>query len=229
MFDWILRISAAVLAVGLSVAPGHAEVRTSIIDIGLPNTVVIKINGGFDGNELLRVKSAIAQIPPGKRVIAALESPGGYLFEGEQLGRFFYEAKIPTIVFKGDDCASACTAAFFGGRDPVTGKSLRILATGAKLGFHNLSRRVSPDAKFSSTQLLELSRSIQRDVYRNLQHFRAVNAPWRVLKLSMGTKSSDMRFLTESEALDHGIAILNRETGKLTLPDNLLTRTESKP
>jgi hypothetical protein len=229
MFDWTRRLSAATIALGLWVSPALAEVTTSFIDIGLPNTVVIKIIGGFDGNEVLRVKSAIAQVPPGKRVIAALESPGGYLTEGEQLGRFFYDAKIPTIVFMGDECASACTAAFFGGRDPVTGKSLRILATGAKLGFHNFSRRVNPDAKFTREQLRELSRDMQRDVYRNMAHFRYVGAPWRVLNLAMGTKSEDMRYLTEGEALDHGIAILDRATGKITMPDNLISRMERKP
>jgi hypothetical protein len=213
------------LVTALSPAPLRAEVAVFRIDIGLPNTVGLMVRGLFDGNEVLRVKSAIADIEPGKRVIAVLDSPGGLVTQGEALGRFFYDAKIPTLVLSGSLCASACTYAFLGGRDPTTGNPLRILASGAKLGFHNFAAPDLPEKVYTKAELEELSRETQQLVHRNLLHLMYVKAPLAVLKLNTGTKSTAVNFITEGEALEYGIAVLNRETGRLVLPDSLEKRT----
>ena len=52
-----------------------------------------------------------------------------------------------------------------------------------------------------------------------------VKAPLEVLKLNTGTTHDDINFITEGDALDYGIAVLNRQTGKLVLPDNIEKRT----
>jgi hypothetical protein len=213
------------LATTLSPAPLRAEVAVFKIDIGLPNTVALMVRGMFDGNEVLRVKSAIADIEPGKRVIAVLDSPGGLVTQGEELGRFFYDAKIPTLVLAGSLCASACTDAFLGGRDPITGNPLRILASGAKLGFHNFAATGLPEKAYTKAEIEDISRASQQVVHRHLLHLTHVKAPLTVLKLSTGTKNADVNFITEGEALEYGIAVLNRETGRLVLPDSLEKRT----
>ena len=208
----------------------QAEVTIFKMEIGLPNTVALMLRGQYDGNEILRLKSAIAEIEPGKRIIAVLDSPGGRVEQGEALGRFFYDAKIPTLVLAGSLCASACTYAFLGGRDPVTGTPLRILASGAKLGFHNFAATGLPEKAYSKTDLEEISRETQQLVYRNLLHLMHVKAPLTVLKLNTGTKFESVNFITEGDALDYGIAVLNRETGKLVLPGNLEQRKrEAQP
>jgi len=214
---------AALVAV-LVPDPLRAEVTVFKMDIGLPNTVALMVRGEYNGNEILRLKSAIAEIEPGKRIIAVLDSPGGIVEQGEALGRFFYDAKIPTIVLAGSLCASACTYAFLGGRDPVTGVPLRILASGAKLGFHNFAATGLPERAYTKAELENISRETQQLVYRNLMHLTHVKAPLTVLQLNTGTKHEDVNFITESDALDYGIAVLNRETGKLVLPDNLEKR-----
>ena len=214
----------ASLVVALVPDPLRAEVTVFKMDIGLPNTVALMVRGEYNGNEILRLKSAIAEIEPGKRIIAVLDSPGGNVVQGEALGRFFYDAKIPTMVLAGSLCASACTYAFLGGRDPLTGNPLRILASGAKLGFHNFAATGLPEKAYTKAELENLSRETQQLVYRNLMHLTHVKAPLTVLKLNTGTKHEDVNFITESDALDYGIAVLNRETGKLVLPDNLEKR-----
>ncbi len=215
----------AALAVISGPLPLRAEVVVFKIDIGLPNTIALMVRGLYNGNEILRLKAAIADIEPGKRIIAILDSPGGSTVQGEALGRFFYDARIPTLVLANTVCASACTYAFLGGRDPVTGSSLRILASGGKLGFHNFAAVGLPEKAYTKAELENISRETQQLVYRNLVHLMHVKAPLDVVKLNTGTKNDQINFLTEGDALDYGIAVLNRETGRLILPENIEKRT----
>jgi hypothetical protein len=224
-FRVALATCLASLVTALVPAPLRAEVTVFKIDIGLPNTVALMVRGEYNGNEILRVKSAIAEIESGKRIIAVLDSPGGRVDQGEALGRFFYDAKIPTMVLAGSLCASACTYAFLGGRDPTTGNPLRILVSGAKLGFHNFAATGLPEKAYTKAELENISRETQQLVYRNLVHLTHVKAPLAVLKLNTGTKHESVNFISEGEALEYGIAILNRETGRLVLPESLERRT----
>lgn len=224
-FRVALATCLASLVTAFVPAPLRAEVTVFKIDIGLPNTVALMVRGEYNGNEILRVKSAIAEIESGKRIIAVLDSPGGRVDQGEALGRFFYDAKIPTMVLAGSLCASACTYAFLGGRDPTTGNPLRILVSGAKLGFHNFAATGLPEKAYTKAELENISRETQQLVYRNLVHLTHVKAPLAVLKLNTGTKHESVNFITEGDALEYGIAILNRETGRLVLPESLEKRT----
>jgi hypothetical protein len=220
----LVMACSVALGTALFSTPGHADVAVYKIDIGLPNTVALMVRGAFNGNEILRFKSAVAEIEPGKRIIAVLESPGGSVVQGEALGRFFYDARIPTLVLAGSVCASACTYAFLGGRDPVTGNPLRILVSGARLGFHNFALSNLPERAFTKAELQELSRETQQLVYRNLRHLMYVKAPLQVMKLNTGTRSDDMNFISEGDALEYGITVLNRQTGKLVQPASLEQR-----
>jgi hypothetical protein len=224
-------LAAACVAVfGVVLAPGptRADVAVYKIDIGLPNTVALMVRGAFNGNEILRFKSAVAEIEPGKRIIAVLESPGGSVVQGEALGRFFHDAKIPTLVLAGAVCASACTYAFLGGRDPVTGNPLRILASGARLGFHNFAVTNIAERAYTKAELENISRETQQIVYRNLRHLMHVKAPLDIMKLNTGTKHDSIHFISEGDALEYGIAVLNRQTGKLILPETLEKRTRPR-
>lgn len=225
---WLSRI---VLPAGIAVSVAgaavgaRADIRVYKVDIGLPNTVAVMVQGDFSGNEILRFKAAIADIDPQTRIVALLDSPGGNVVQGEALGRFFYDARIPTIVLAGSLCASACTYAFFGGRNPNNGLPLRILASGAKLGFHRFAASKVTKKSYTKAELEEVSRETQRLVYRNLQHLAYVKAPLDVLKLNTGTSNEEVNFITEGDALGYGIAVLDRQSGNLVLPDNIERRT----
>jgi hypothetical protein len=224
-------VQQAGLALALVTAIVHradADVAVFKVDIGLPNTVAVMVRGQFSGNEILRFKAAIADIDPHKRIIAILDSPGGNVVQGEALGRFFYDAKIPTLVLAGSLCASACTYAFFGGRSPTTGNPLRILASGAKLGFHRVAPVNLPEKNYTKAELENFSRETQQVVYRNLQHLMYVKAPLDVLRLNTGTRNEEINFITEGDALNYGIAVLDRQTGNLVLPDNIDLRTRKE-
>ena len=224
-FRLVARLGLALALLTAAVRAASADVAVFKIDIGLPNTVAVMVRGQFSGNEILRFKAAIADIDPHKRIIAILDSPGGDVIQGEALGRFFYDAKIPTMVLAGTLCASACTYAFFGGRSPTSGNPLRILASGAKLGFHRVAPVNLPDRAYTKAELENFSRETQQIVYRNLQHLIYVRAPLEVLKLNTGTTNDQINFITEGDALSYGIAVLDRQTGNLVLPDNIDQRT----
>jgi hypothetical protein len=222
--------AGAVALVALTAAtPLRADVAIIKTEIGLPNTVALVIRGGFTGNEILRLKAAIAEIEPGKRIIAILESPGGNVAQGKALGKFFYDAKIPTMIMAGTLCASACTDAFLGGRNPVDGNPLRILMSGARLGFHNFAAYGLPERAYTKAELESLSVETQQLVYSNLMHLRYVKAPLELLKLSTGTKHEDLNIISEGDALEYGIAVLDRQSGKLVLPDILEKRRRATP
>jgi len=211
--------------VAASAPRAHAEVSVFKIDIGLPNTVAVMVRGGFTGNEILRLKATIADIDPSKRIIVILDSPGGDVIQGEALGRFFWDARIPTMVLGNTICASACTYAFLGGRNPITGNPLRILGLGAKLGFHRVRPQGMPERVYTKAELENVSRETQQIIYRNLQHLIYVHAPLDILKLNTGTVSEQVNFITEGDALNYGIAVLDARTGNLVLPDNIDRRT----
>ena len=82
-----LAAPVVVLAAVLSATHANADVAVSLIDIGLPNTIAVKMTGPFTGNEILRLKAVIADLPPTKRVVVLLDSPGGAVVQGEALGR----------------------------------------------------------------------------------------------------------------------------------------------
>jgi hypothetical protein len=221
-----VRIAAIASAVVLAAATtAQADITVTRVDIGLPNTAVFQIAGGFDGNEILRFKSAIADVPPNVRIVAALHSPGGHVTQGFALGKFFHEARIATMVLAGHMCASACTDAFFGGRDAVSGQPMRIMASGARLGFHNSSLTSLPEQAYTKADAEKISRITQSHVYDRLIYFKSVDAPVRAIALSLSTPHEDINWLGEGDALSFGITILNLETGRFVSPGNLASRT----
>jgi hypothetical protein len=218
---WVLMACAFL---GVSTM-ARAEISVTRIDIGLPNTAVFHVVGEYDGQEILRFKSAIADVPPTVRIVAALNSPGGRLDQGIELGKFFYSARIATLVLAGDICASSCTNAFFGGRDPHTGKPMRILASGAKLGFHNFKSYDKEEKAYTKAEIINRSRNSQKVVYEWISYLKSVEAPVKAIALSLATPHEDVYWLTESEALTFDITVLNLELGRFVLPSHLASRT----
>ena len=59
-----------------------------------------------------------------------------------------------TFVFSGGyGCHSACALAFLGGRDAATAKPLRVMMSGAKLGFHQFSAKFDSSKTYSKKDM----------------------------------------------------------------------------
>ena len=83
------------------------------------------IRGDFDIGITKKVRSTIETHPQIKSVI--LNSRGGQIYEGRGLANLFTKHEINTYVY--DECSSACTTAFIGGKR-------RYISTQGRLGFH---------------------------------------------------------------------------------------------
>jgi len=86
---------------------------------------VVAFSGGVNESAAAALDKAIAQAP--KVTTVRLESPGGWLSEGERMAdvvrRYGLRTRIET------ECHSSCTLVFLAGND-------RTMAPGARLGFH---------------------------------------------------------------------------------------------
>ena len=92
LFMNMLRQLAIVILLGcFGVSRANAEISVFEIDIGLPHTTVFMVSGPFDGKEILKLKAAIAGIPAQKRIVVLLDSPGGLVAQGAELGEYFGE------------------------------------------------------------------------------------------------------------------------------------------
>ena len=90
--------------------------------------------------------------------VVRLNSPGGLVLEGMEVGRVIRDARLETLIVRGDICASACALAFLGGtRQYATGNGVgRRLEFGAMLGFHGF--RSATDAVRVENETLSVSR-----------------------------------------------------------------------
>lgn len=219
------RLWIAAVCIGLCTS-GYARCETVVtaVDIGLPNVVALRVRGTFDDDVILRFKAAVADIPTGTRVVAILESGGGLVTQGFALGRFFYDAKIPTVITNGALCASACTDAFLAGRDPKSGGPLRILSSSGSLGFHNRRLRPLPPRDYSKQEMVDLHKHAMRLTYDSIEYFRSVEAPIEAIILHSGTRPEKVYVPPPSELLDVGITVLNEESGKFISPTNISER-----
>jgi hypothetical protein len=112
-----------------------------------PDIPIIKASGIIEAGDSFHLRAALARIraqgdriPDQPLAIVELDSPGGDMLEGLNLGYLFREFDVMTSVRKGAMCLSACAMAFLGGTvshlppDIVPGRKVEV---GAIVGFHN--------------------------------------------------------------------------------------------
>lgn len=129
-----LRRNAAVLALlsGLLAAPvGAADLKITRTAQGNILALSGKIESG-DSERLERLLTRTVLLE------AVLESPGGVMVEGLQIGQLLRRAGVATRVRRGRECASACFLAFLGG-------PLRLVEPTGRLGVHMHTASMSPD------------------------------------------------------------------------------------
>jgi hypothetical protein len=109
------------------------------------------IRGDLDIGITTAVRSTIAAHPQIKSVV--LQSRGGQIYEGRGLANIFTEHEIDTYVY--DECSSACTTAFIGGKQ-------RYIGTQGKLGFHQYQVETTKTSQF--VHFYDLRAEQQRDL-----------------------------------------------------------------
>ena len=154
-----------------------------------------------------------------------LDSPGGLISEGLKLGRFFHEAKIATFVFTGGiGCHSACALAFLGGRDATTGKRLRVMMSGARLGFHQFGAKFDPAKTYSKKDMDGVVEEAHRVMDSILGYLRAIGEDISFLPLMLRAPHEAITLVNDDEALMRGIHIMEQKTQRIIDPTNIAKR-----
>ena len=109
------------------------------------------IRGDLDIGITTAVRSTIEAHPQIRSVV--LQSRGGHIYEGRGLANIFTEYEIDTYVY--EECSSACTTAFIGGKR-------RYIGSQAKLGFHQYRVETSKTSQF--VHFYDLRAEQQRDL-----------------------------------------------------------------
>lgn len=145
--------------------------------------------GPVESGDTQRLVDFLNTLPRKKTTAVYLASPGGSLYEGMNLGMFFSQNRIKTIVEGGEDCASACALAFLGGTDN-NGDPWRSSSDNSRLGFHAFS---NPDQQVGN------SNDIQSVVADVLAYGKNVDAPLEILIINFATPSHDIYWLSQEE------------------------------
>jgi hypothetical protein len=117
------------LALGLGAAPGRSA--TINVDRSSPATTFIEITGPLELGDEKKFVSAVLSVD---NAIVGLESPGGNLHAGIEIGKAIRLKGFTTYVMPDATCTSACALAWLGGTP-------RALSRYARIGFHAASDR----------------------------------------------------------------------------------------
>jgi hypothetical protein len=202
---------AALGLVGLLAAFPVQAATLKRVDFGAPSTATFLLSGLLVGGELSKLQAEVGKLPPSQRIVVILDSPGGLLVEGLRLGKFFHDARIATLVAAGGiGCHSACSLAFLGGRDAVTGKRQRAMMSGAKLGFHQFSARFDPGRTYTQKDMSVAVEEAHRVMDAIIGYLRSIDEDLSFLTLMLKAPHESMTLLDEEGAIKRGIEVLGR-------------------
>jgi hypothetical protein len=175
------------------------------------NATTFLLSGVLTGGETAALREEVAKLPPGQRVAVILDSPGGLVAEGLKLGRFFYDARIATVVVAGGiGCHSACSLAFLGGRDAASGKRLRVMMSGARLGFHQFSAKFDPAKSYTRSDMSAAVENAHRVMDAIVDYLRGIDEDLTFLTLMLRAPHETIALLDEDAALERGIHVVAR-------------------
>ena len=211
-------MTARAVVGALAASPAAAATITRV-EVGGPGTSTFLIHGVLTGGEQAKLQAEVTKLPPSRRIAVILDSPGGLLAEGLKLGRFFYDAKIATFVFAGGiGCHSACSLAFLGGRDAATGKRLRVMMSGAKLGFHQFSAKFDPSKTYGQKDMGKAVEDAHRVMDAIIGYLRAIDEDLSFLTLMLKAPHESIVLLSENAANLRGIVVKHGNPQSLIEP-----------
>jgi hypothetical protein len=213
----LMRRAAVAVGIAAALASAASAATVTRIENGRPGTATFLFEGSIVAGDVQRMTKALEKLPIGTSVSVILESPGGLVSEGLQLGTVFHRAKITTVV-KGDGaiCYSACALAFLGGRDLRTGLPARIKMSGGKLGFHQFRRTYDPLKVYTKADYeAEVARA-QVTTGLIVTYLKQIGEDLSKLQLMLRAPSESMNVISNEESLKRGFHVLDEATGRLS-------------
>lgn len=223
----LARATIAVAMLGTATATTASAATFSLAQTGKADTFAVLMTGPIIPGDAERLKSAVAQAKPDQKLVLMLDSPGGAVVEGMQLGRFVHEKRLITIVPSGRNCESACSFVFLAGRN-AAGHPTRILMKDAQLGLHQ-TRMASgnPNEVITEAKSLQRQSDVQTAIAEISTYFRELSIPFEFMNMMLSAPPTGMYYLRELDALRLGIYVLDG-TGRLNAPLPQKSQTASR-
>ena len=222
-----LGLALSVAALACSTAASGARFVT--VPSGRDDLALFAMLGGIEGGETLELTRLVSLLPPSQSVAVLLNSPGGNLQEGIELGRFLYKTRIATFTLgDGGSCASACAIAFLGGRDRQ-GRPSRTMLTNSRLGFHQFRPIYNGDAealRFTKTQMEERAVRTHRVILNIIAYLNEISEDLGKLDLMLAAPTEAIRNVTKEEASTLGFNVLSERSTALIDASNIRSRVE---
>lgn len=231
MRSWLVAVAAALVALPAGARPAQA-MSVERLETGRTDVAVFLMKGGVQPGDTLRLQREVSKLPSSMPVSVVLDSPGGSLAEGLDLGRFFYNARITTIVMGyGSICYSACSLAFLGGRDRVTGKPSRIKMINGDLGFHQYRQVWSEEAKkkvLKKADVDHVSNDARQTIYAIISYLAEIGEDMSKLHLMLKAPSEEMHSLGPEDAVNLGIHVMYSDRTELIESSSIRERVRVK-
>lgn len=156
----------------------------STTDISCPECTTVYATGMIEGSSAKKLHDFLTRYSVPSGALIDLDSPGGSLLGGIELGRAIRSAGMRTSVGMKQPaserlCASACAYAFLGGVD-------RIVHPESGYGIHKFYGAVSP------SDAMDLTQDIVADL---LDYTSLMGASADVVKIASSTSANDMTWL----------------------------------
>ncbi len=209
---------ALALAFAAMMTANARAVDIKVVDDSDGKTITILLTGQMITGDALRVRSFIGSVAASKSIIMQLGFAGGSRDDAMSIGRFLHQARIRTIIPGKVRCISPCPLVLVGGRDPVTGKPSYIKYSSSELVFSGASTSFQ-DKDYTVADLDGAVANAQRIILQIADYLRDVGADINMLKYyQSAVKQTDIRYITNEQALDLGISVMFEETGQVIAP-----------
>jgi hypothetical protein len=201
--------------------PASKKISKHPSDRPTVNAIVFK--GPITEGDALELQIYVSSLPNKPRTVIYLDSPGGDVYEGLRLGRFFFEARIETAVDANSMCASACAYAFMGGHDSA-GNPHRVKYSTGTLGFHSPHCSCADVVQISANDARQVERLTQRTVFAIAVYLQAIGADLNVLFAILQAGPDQMNFVSNKNANTLGIMVWDEALGRIINPKLVLDR-----
>ena len=178
------------------------------------DTALVYLDGRIDGDAPDRLSRALEQIK-GKTAVW-LNSPGGNLFAGMQMGRIIRQHGASTYIINSrtllpGECYSACSMAFLGG-------VYRFNDNGARYGVHRASLGSTAE---DAERAHDLTAAVQ-------SYIREMGVDTRLLELWMKAAPDEMYVLSRKQAEDLGVVNNGRKPSEWSVAPGAGSRLQGR-
>ncbi len=215
-----IALSGATLSAALAVFAATQACALDIkqVETSDDKTITVLLSGEVVAGDSLRIRSLVGKLTGAKPITAQLAFGGGLRSEALSIGRFLHQVRIRTVIPAKARCISPCPLVLVGGRSPDPKQVSYMKYSSATIGFSSIAPNF-PDKVYSVADLDKTMAATQNDILQIADYMTEVGANISLLKFYQSAlKPKEIRYISNEQALDLGIAVIMDDTGELITP-----------